>query len=70
MIVLNSVIPLPSTVIQGILVIDNLLLMMAMAALSLAQFATFKEAGLKSFILVFLIYLVNRAGIGLQLIFR
>lgn len=72
MIVLNSVIPLPSTVIQGILVIDNLLLMMAMAALGLStQFATFKEAGPKSFILGLLIFIwLIGAGIGLQLIFR
>ncbi|CAM5191608.1 YeiH family putative sulfate export transporter [Oligella ureolytica] len=70
-IVLNSILPLPQSVVESILFIDNILLMMAMAALGLStQFATFKAAGPRSFILGLMIFVwLIVAGIALQLLF-
>ncbi len=70
-IVLNSILPLPSIVVDSILFIDNILLMMAMAALGLStQFVTFKAAGPRSFILGLIVFIwLIVAGIALQLLF-
>jgi uncharacterized integral membrane protein (TIGR00698 family) len=70
-IVLNSILPVPQRVVDGILFFDNILLMMAMAALGLStQLSIFRAAGPKAFALglVVFIWLVV-AGISLQLIF-
>lgn len=71
MIVLNSIVPLPQGLVDSILFIDNILLMMAMAALGLStQFATFKAAGPRSFVLGLLVFAwLIVAGIALQLLF-
>ena len=70
-IILNSILPLPQSVVDGILFIDNILLMMAMAALGLStQFITFKAAGPRSFVLGLIIFVwLIIAGIALQLLF-
>ena len=69
MIVLNSVLPLPQELIANILLVDNILLMMAMAGLGLStQLSTFKAAGPRPCLrLVVFIWLIV-VGMALQLI--
>lgn len=71
MIVLNSILPLPQSLVDSILFVDNILLMMAMAALGLStQLSTFKAAGPRSFILGLVVFAwLIGAGIALQLLF-
>ena len=70
MIVLNSILPLPQSLVNSILFIDNILLMMAMAALGLStQFSTFRAAGPRSFVLGLIVFIwLIVTGISLQLI--
>lgn len=72
MIVVNSILPLPTELIDGILWFDHLLLMMAMAALGLdTQLATLKAAGPKAFILGVMVFIwLIVAGLVLQLLLR
>lgn len=71
MIVLNSILPLPQSWITTILLVDNILLMMAMAGLGLStQLSTFKAAGPRPFALGLVVFIwLIVAGITLQLLF-
>ena len=71
MIVLNSVLPLPQELIANILLVDNILLMMAMAGLGLStQLSTFKAAGPRPFALGLVVFIwLIVVGMALQLIF-
>lgn len=71
MIVVNSVLPIPTEIVKNILFVDNILLMMAMAGLGLGtQFATLRAAGPRPFALGLVIFIwLMVAGISLQLLF-
>lgn len=71
MIVVNSIIPFPEVAVKSILFVDNILLMMAMAALGLStQFSTFRAAGPRSFILGTLVFVwLIVVGVALQFLF-
>ncbi|WP_432784994.1 hypothetical protein AAEX37_01918 [Oligella sp. MSHR50489EDL] len=71
MIVVNSVLPIPTELVKNILFVDNILLMMAMAGLGLGtQFATLRAAGPRPFALGLVVFIwLMVAGISLQLLF-
>lgn len=71
MIVVNSTLSLPQTLVSNILFVDNILLMMAMAGLGLStQLSTFRAAGPRPFALGLVVFIwLIVAGIALQLLF-